>query len=108
MLKVGMKALVIGARTPIGQQYIGCEVTLESHFENGEVVSENVVQPFRVRFLSGNSGWVVSREGLQSHLTSFKPGYALFATHHLMPIPPLADPGIDECTFTPIIQKENA
>lgn len=107
MLEEGMKALVIGARTPVGQQYIGCEVVLMQRFVHGSIID----QPFAespVHYTSANDGvgWVVYREGVLSSLGSLKENFLLFNEKHLMPIPPLEDPGIDECTFTPIVQKE--
>lgn len=107
MLKVGMKALIIGARTEHGQQYIGMEVTLVQHVNTGDRIEVGVNQPFKV--LLESDMFVVQRDGITSHATrAFKSGYAAYDAKYLMPIPPLEDPGIDECTFTPIVQKEKA
>lgn len=107
MLKAGMKALIIGSRTKHGEQYIGCEVMLEQDIDNGDQVYAGTRKPFTVRLPNGRA-FVVYREGLihGDSCREMMTGYAIFSARHLMPIPPLEDPGIDECTFTPIVQKE--
>ena len=108
MLKVGMKALIIGSRTKSGERFIGWEVLLEQEVHTGATIVTGTKFPFVATFRSDSRGFVVSRSGLKSHSDMFEDGFAMFASKHLMPIPPLEDPGIDECTFTPIIQKETA
>ena len=104
MFKVGMKALVIGARTESGSKWIGSEVQIHQLVSKGDVIDPSVISyPAEVK-CGVDSGAVVYREGIGGG--EFAADFTMFATKHLMPIPPLEDPGIDECTFTPIVQKE--
>lgn len=107
MLKVGMRALVVGCHTKEGEKYIGCEVQIHQLLEIGDPVDPGVLRDKEpmVCQKEGPSA-VVYRDGIISRNQRFCVNFACFDIKHLMPIPPLEDPGIDECTFTPIIQKE--
>ena len=109
MLDIGMKVMIIGCQTLEGQRYIGRVVTLHQILTPGAIIDPNSVKDTDVEYSSGLTGGVVFHEELGNYAADeFKPEYALFNLKYLMPIPPLEDPGIDECTFTPIIQKEHA
>lgn len=111
MLKVGMKALVIGCHTPEGEKYIGSEVQIHQIAEFGDQIDPGVIEgdtPFYNHDPRIGATAIVYREGLKSIVRRVRNDFACFDVKHLMPIPPLEDPGIDECTFTPIVQKETA
>lgn len=117
MLKVGGKAMIVGANTPEGRRWIGSMVEVHQLLNDGDKIDPSIIRlPPHIREIVGDfsptwwqgAGAVVFKEGLVSTSPIIAKDYALFKQEHLMPIEPLEDPGIDECTFTPIIQKETA
>lgn len=108
MLQVGMKALVIGCHTPQGEKWIGSEVQIHQLVGFGDRVDPSVIRVEGPMYCTEGDSAIVYREGLISRMEAFCVNFGCFDVKHLMPIPPLEDPGIDECTFTPIIQKEHA
>lgn len=118
MLQVGMKAIIIGAMTEEGRRWVGSEVVVHQLLSEGVILDPTLLLlPQELSDILG-AGWscawdkeeavVIYREGMTSAGGLMKDGYAIFKRSHVMPIQPLEDPGIDECTFTPIVQKETA
>lgn len=112
MLEAGMKVMIVGCSTPSGSKYIGRVVQLHQILERGDVFDPEAVKREEGSIVI----WDANRTaGLVYHPAlgnidddDFVPEYAVFDIRYLMPIPPLEDPGIDECTFTPIVQAEPA
>lgn len=106
-LHVGCKAMVIGAITVLGQRHIGKIVTCE------KFVPEGVEVEYKgYGFAAGVEAWLVSSESgekfslINPNGDYFEEPFGAFASRHLMPLPPIVDPGIDDCTFTPIKNQE--
>lgn len=101
----GCKAMIIGGKTEEGKKLIGKVVEVVQY------VPMNTDTPYKGRnfLLLDTDGWIAEGEGLfvRSHAGKVYPGsIGCFEGKYLMPLPPLEDPGIDDCTFTPIKNQE--
>lgn len=117
MLQVGMRVLIIGASTAEGQKWIGSDAHVHQILNTGDVIDPGLIvvpdnlklvlgPDYRIRWTQAHAGVIVFKEGIYSVSNRIRPDFAIFKAQHVMPIPPLEEPGIDECTFTPIVQKE--
>lgn len=109
-LEVGMQAMVIGCKRPVNSWVIGKMVTIEALHQKGEFVPEQFLSELWFSeghdpsaFLSNCA--IVSGIHVNKAIVS---NHAVINEIYLMPLPPLEEPSIDECTFTPILQKEAA
>lgn len=104
-LKVGDKAMIIGAYTSEGKNCIGKIVTLLEFVPKGT--------KYWAKFPNDEAEvdlWLVDNvPALNNIWAEFVPkDTALFDKKFLMPLPKIEDPGIEDCTFTPIKQAEKA
>lgn len=109
MLEVGMKAMIVGARTALGQQFIGRIVTIHQVLQAGDFIDKETLRD-KIDVLvpagANSDGGAVVQGEIHPGNPLMLDGFAIFQGKHLMPLPPLADPGIDESTFTPIKNHE--
>lgn len=110
MLDVGMKCLIVGCSTPKGVKHIGQMVVIHQLANHGEDIDpEAIAEAYHnVRWVGGCVAAVIYSPTLGNDDSDMKPEYAIFDPKNLMPLDDIEDPGIDECTFTPIIQQEPA
>ncbi len=103
-LKVGEQAMIIGVHNQKNAHKIGKIVVIEGLANAGEVCDDwfteihmGVSLKYDLALVSG----IGDTPGIVG-------GFSIIQQKYLMPLPPLEDPSIDDCTFTPIVQKENA
>lgn len=103
-LQVGMLAMIVGVKHQENAHKIGQTVVIEGLANVGEVRDDWFTEIHMGVALQHNLA-LVSGIGPTPGIVG---GFSLIRQKYLMPLPPLEDPSIDDCTFTPIVQKENA
>lgn len=103
-LQVGMPAMIVGVHHPENSHFLGKVVMVEALMFIGESIQAFYKPDYAVLPLKMDMAVIVGIGTGKHHLE----GYSTIQQKHLMPLPPLEEPSIDECTFTPIVQKEKA